>query len=213
MNKVFFQYRLKAEMLCIGERMKKGTFRPCVKTIPFSSIVGALRDEYGFKEGEIFAAGYLEKTEDREKNKIEQMTMAPQYVDSGVSRVPLAVEFLINVEAKVYILGEKELIEKRLGEKFDLTMGALKSKGFGRCKLSEMTLVEDLKIEEGKLLTRIPEEHLDKFCIKQLKKPVYGYLFKQTPSEEWICVKSLFEGSLVRGYKFIVGGDEYGKIR
>jgi len=208
MNKVFFQYRLIAEMLCIGERMKKGTFRPCVKTIPFSSIVGALKDEYGFKEGEIFAAGYLEATQDNQTNKIEQMTMAPQYVDSGVSRVPLTVEFIINVKAKVYLLGEKDLIEKRLGEKFSITMGALKSKGFGRCKLSEMTLVEDLTIKKGELLTRIPEEHLDKFCIEKLKKPVYGYLFKPTSLTEGVYVKSLFERSLVKGYNFIVGGVE-----
>ncbi|MEW6006743.1 MAG: hypothetical protein AB1595_01110 [bacterium] len=46
MNNRFYEYAFSSEMLCIGERMKKGTFRPCVKTIPFSTIVGALKDAY-----------------------------------------------------------------------------------------------------------------------------------------------------------------------
>lgn len=75
MSAEFWQYELIArEPLCIGERIKKGTFRPCLtRAIPFSAIVGALRPVLGLGyDKELIAAGYITGYE-----RIEYLVIAP----------------------------------------------------------------------------------------------------------------------------------------
>lgn len=58
----------------------------------------------------------------------------------------------------------------------------------------------------GVLKTRIPEEKADLFGIDNVDviKPHYGYLFKPTSINDGIYVRALFEGSLVKGYHFLL---------
>ena len=39
----FLEYKLRSDMLCLGERTKKGTFKPTITTIPYSQITGAIK--------------------------------------------------------------------------------------------------------------------------------------------------------------------------
>jgi len=91
-----------------------------------------------------------------------------------VSKVPITAQFLRNVRGLVYV--------KRgsfsLPEEMDITMGALKSRGFGRCHLSFRGVVEGQVGQPGSLRTRIPADLLEEFDIRRVLQPRYGYLFR-----------------------------------
>ena len=188
----FIEYELKSDMLCMGERIKKGQFRPTVTTIPYTQITGALKAIFGDKE--IHAVGHLENYE---KN---YLTYSPRDRTLNTSKLPLYIEFLTNVQGRVYILIEDFPDE----DEIEITMGALKSKGFGRCVLRRIGNIDELGIMRGTLNTRIPEELKDIFVIKKIIKPRYGYLFKPTSETSGVYVLSLFEGSEVVGPRFLL---------
>lgn len=176
----------------MGERIKKGQFRPTVTTIPYTQITGALKAIFGDKE--IHAVGHLENYE---KN---YLTYSPRDRTLNTSKLPLYIEFLTNVQGRVYILIEDFPDE----DEIEITMGALKSKGFGRCVLRRIGNIDELGIMRGTLNTRIPEELKDIFVIKKIIKPRYGYLFKPTSETSGVYVLSLFEGSEVVGPRFLL---------
>ena len=96
----FIKYILISDMLCMGERIKKGTFRPTIRTIPYSQITGALKAIFGNKE--IHAVGHLVK--DGKHNKVDYLTYSPRDRGLEMSKLPLTVEFLTDVLGNVYVL-------------------------------------------------------------------------------------------------------------
>lgn len=196
-------------LLSIGERIKKGTVRPFISTtsfhniipIPFSTIVGALKT--CIDADEIYAAGFFFNHVEKEEIEHSASNWA-----LGTGKLPLSTEVLVNPRGKVFILAKDHSLDirKNLPENsLDITLGAMKSKGFGRCKLerSHNLLINPKKIS-GILKTRIPIDYKGKFGINEIKKPVYGYLYRPISLDKAECVKSLFEGSIVSGYHFLL---------
>lgn len=121
------------------------------------------------------------------------------------SKIPIQTEFLTNVKGRVYILKTEGL---NLPNKFKIFLGALISKGFGQCELIKKREIINAKIENGILNTRIPYKYQDVFLIDEIK-PVYGYLFEPTSKTTGFYIKSLFEGSEVKGPTFLLGGQKW----
>lgn len=215
----FIEYTLTSDMLCMGERIKKAQFRPAVITIPYSQITGALQacygnGEYGNKAKDIHAVGYFPFKNEQEfrKKHIRILTHSPRDRAINTSILPLYVEYLVNVEGRVFIKETDDIKDVLESDKpFSIYMGALKSKGFGRCVLRRIGNIDELGIMRGTLNTRIPEELKDIFVIKKIIKPRYGYLFKPTSETSGVYVLSLFEGSEVVGPRFLLknkGGED-----
>lgn len=195
----FLEYLLRSDALYLGERPKGNIFKPCIKTIPFTQITGALRKK--FEIDDIKAVGYL--VEDEDFNQPNYLIYSPRDRYSNLSKIPLQVEFLTNVLAKVFVL--KTESTERLPENFEIVMGGLKSKGFGSCTLVKQKEISAQKFIPGTLRVRIPEEEVSSFGIKRVLRPVYGYLFKPTPHTfTGVYVRSLFEGSEVVGPEFLL---------
>lgn len=204
----YVEYDLFSSVMCIGERVKKGTFKPCVRTIPFSTVTGSLRDILGISD--VIAAGKLDPNYLRHIDRFRHMHVySPRYVFEDVAKVPLRIEFLSEVRGKVYVLLNSETIRLHAEKykEFDITMGAFKSKGFGRCHLRFVRAVENPRRVTGKLQTRIPENHLADFGITEVTKPIYGYLFEPEGIISGKYVRSLFDGSIVNGYEFLCQED------
>lgn len=194
------EYDLTADALCMGEREKAGVFKPCCKTIRYSQITGALRHNFNYKD--IHAVGYL--VNENGFNKIDYLIYSPRERVTEISKVPLQVEFLRNVKAKVFII-ENEAT-KELPDNFSISMGAMLSKGFGICKLNKTTIFEAGNPDKGYLKTRIPIKYQQLFDIKNILKPIYGYLFEpdeQNP-ETGKYILSLFEGSFVVAPNYLI---------
>jgi hypothetical protein len=184
----FLKYELKSSALCMGERTKGGLFRPCCRTIRYSQISGALRAHFG---GEWHAAGHLVESEGH--NTVQYFTYSPRAKAQGVSKIPLTVEFLTDVLGLVYVVPNR----RKLPKEFEITMGALRSQGLGRCTLTYQGKVES-QVAQGHLNTRIPLDVSNVFGVVAMK-PVYGYLFRPLSQASGEYVLSLFEGSLVEG--------------
>jgi len=235
----FIEYTLTSGMLCMGERIKKGQFRPTVTTIPYSQITGALKAVFGNKD--IHAVGYFPFDNEQEfRGKHTQiLTYSPRDRAVNTSIIPLYIEYLADVEGKVFIAETEDITDElESNESISIYMGAFKSKGFGRCTLSDRKKIneEDLDIHEGILNTRIPiakeakdmmeidgktnkrlidegepTEFLRKtFCIEEVIKARYGYLFKPTSKTSGCYVLSLFEGSVIQGPGFLLRDDNGG---
>lgn len=218
----FLQYILTADAICMGERMKGGLVRPCSKTIRYSQISGALREHFGLNE--IHAVGHLINV--GLHNRPEYIVYSPRDNIRGVSKIPLQIQVLTNVKGRVYIL-KTERVAQALEEKFEIMMGAFRSKGLGRCKLElvkEDAELDSTETQQGLLNTRIPilpaneEEFLrlkeegvpstflrETFGVIRIINPVFGYLFQ--PDSQRVSGKyviSLFQRSEIIGPKFLV---------
>jgi len=203
----FIEYRINSDALYLGERPKANIFKPCIKTIPFSQISGALNWKLGANNFK--AVGYL--TGNSEFNQTNYLIYSPRDRNSRISKIPLQVEFLVNVLGKVYVLKNENSIA--LSDRFEVIMGGLRSKGFGKCLLSKEGDVDGRETIRGILNIRIPIEEIQSFNIKNILKPVYGYLFKPLPNTfTGNYVLSLFEGSDVIAPKFLLmsNGRTYG---
>lgn len=205
----FIQYELTSDLLCMGERVKGGLVKPCVKTIPYSQISGALRRKFGIKDlNTIHAVGYL--LEDREHNKSDFLIYSPRDRALGLSKIPLQVEYLSDVLGKVFILEND--FTRDFQEEITIQMGALISKGFGRCRLRKIGIHEVTEKNKGigLLNVRVPCKYIDIFSI-EIKdfKPVYGYLFEPTSPTTGVYIKALFEGSKVRAPKFLINKEKH----
>ncbi len=230
MSTEFWQYRLDTcwkdergyhdELLCIGERIKKGTFRPCLEeAIPFSSAVGALREALGLPYSvDLYAAGHICNPKCSPPG-VEYITLAPSDVATGGVKppAPLTVKALRGVKGRIFVEISSDEVRKaleKIGSPFEITMGAMKSTGFGRCRLTRVFEDVPLVVEPGRLRTRIPERHKEHFGITDnVSKPIYGYLFDTSDEAKrndgtGTYVKSLFEGSIIEGYSFLLGGED-----
>lgn len=185
----FLLYELTARALHLGERAKGNLFKPCVRTIPYSGISGALSRRFG----PVQAVGYLERSSGR--NRTEILTYAPRERVADFSKIPLQVEYLVDVLATVVVLpGEAAAT---LPPRFAITLGGMRSRGFGSAemKFQERT---DARTRPGRLRVRLPEKAAPAFGVVKVLAPVFGYLFEpDTAAHSGVYVRSLFEGSRV----------------
>ena len=204
MNNIFFKYKFNCKKLILGERIKKGTFRPCLPDytlkdgnkiipLPFSTITNALKHYLGFDK-KIYAVGYLT---DYKRDIFE---FAPSDTALNTAKVPLQTEFFSDVEGVFYVKKNSDIQDKdTIAELQSIYLGGMKSKGFGKCDLIFEKVLRPGKVLIGKLKVRLYEEVLKEFGISEVIVPEIGYLFK--PDEkDWTkgkWMKSLFEGSIV----------------
>lgn len=205
----FWEYELSADTLLIGERIKKGTFRPVVpamsvngyRPLPYSTAVGALHEFLGLSfDVPIHAAGYLTE------GTRESLVIAPRDNVTGVAKLPITIQYFSGVKGKLFILVDE--YTNRLPDEFKMVMGGMRYKGFGLCHLTRPDEPVEPEPAKGKLLTRIPGEALERFGIA-IEEGRYGpcrwgYLFKPTSETGGVYVKSLFEGSEVEAYEFLL---------
>jgi len=202
-NKTFLHFELKARALAIGERIKGGTFRPCIETIPTSTLKGSFRDYFGLKD--VLAIGFLREGTYQK----DIFTYAPFDAFLGTTKLPISLEYLKPtngtraVEADVYVVKNKavELLVKDVPT--ELSLGAFKSKGFGKCELRYISEIEpNLKV--GYLKGRLLENECDAFGIIKVIKPCYGYLFYPTSEVSGVYKTALFEGSIIEGPEILI---------
>lgn len=195
----FWQYDLinLGEPLCLGERVNKGTYRGTLDTcIPYSQISGALAAKFNQP---YHAVGILHRSE------MERFSFALQDVARGVAKLTLDVAAISKVKASVYVWSDPSA-QDELPVQFVVRLGALRSKGFGLCRLSNKRAVaeSDQVNVMGELRTRIPEKELGHFAIEP-QAPLYGYLFEPNANRlSGRYVRALVEASIVRGPKFLV---------
>ncbi len=187
----FWEYELRAETLCLGERMRGGLFRPCdTHAIRYSAVTGALRAYFGLAD--LHAAGYF--VDRAGCNRVEYLTYSPRDDVAGLSKFPLTVQFLADVLGCVIIKTPAD----SLPESFDLSMGAMKSQGLGRCHFQRKGPA-DMQTVRGRLLTRLPVHCAAEFDVQRVIAPMYGYLYEPSSPDKGEYVLSLFEGSEVYG--------------
>jgi len=195
----FIEYEIRSEALHLGERMKSGVFRPTCRVLRYSQVSGALRRKFGTSD--LHAAGYL--TEDEEHNQAEYLIYAPRDRATEISKIPLEIEVLRQVQGKVFVVQNETA--KSLPEDFDLTVGGALSWGLGVCHLERKGVADDKDTvyepdKEGlTLATRIPMTVLPEFGIRKVLRPVYGYLFEPEGIAGGKYILALFEGSVVQG--------------
>ena len=218
MTDKFIKICFTADCLYLGERVKKGTFKPSISPrgkrykqgdiltrilpVPYSTITGALRSLLG-EESEIHAIGKMTKY------NVEYMSIAPYDSALIAAKLPITVEYLADVEGEVYVKKTDNLPSLQTVEP-GFVMGGMKSKGFGACEVVSIKEYEPKVIEEeGLFLSRIyyDDEIMGHFGIRQedIIKKYWGYLFRKTSEFDGYYQKSLFEHSIIRkGYDFLV---------
>lgn len=170
----FLKFSLSSDMLILGERFKKGQYRPVITTIPYSQITGALRTrygngKYGKEASQIHACGHFLFNNEMEfrESKVEVLNYAPRGRATNLSVLPIYTEYLRDVKGFVYIQVTddiSEVIKDSQKGSIRVFMGGFKSKGFGMCELNyEETLEIAEELEEGELNTRLPLAKLE-YC-------------------------------------------------
>jgi hypothetical protein len=199
----FWEYKLTAEMLCLGERIKKATFRPTLLTIPSTQATGAIRA--ATQREDLWAIGCLD--DDYLRNPlIERKVYAPRDKGTDVSKLPLEMELLRDVRGRLFVRAAGDTPPF---PRLNIALGAFRSVGIGRAALTLNGRPVSMEMAEGELKSRIPEEDGALIGIEQVMKPLYGYLFKPTaPTDEYSLsghyVRALLEKSIVKAYAFIV---------
>jgi hypothetical protein len=165
----FLKFNFNSDLLILGERFKKGQYRPVITTIPYSQITGALQAKFGNsknagKSRQIHACGHFLFKDETEfiENHINTLAYSPRNRSIETSIIPIYTEYLYNVEGEVY-LKENEDVKGILSQKGEISfwMGGLKSKGFGKCKLNFKGIDPCADSREGELNTRLPLLKLD----------------------------------------------------
>lgn len=214
LESLFFRVSFSSNCLCIGERVKKGTFRPCLDVLPCSTVMGMLINSLGWAAESSEEPFPICAVGGPMTGIRETLTFAPGDLGVGTSKIPLTIEFLSHVTGEFFLkktqsVPDLETLKSKIGTTF--RMGAFKSKGFGVCELlhceeGEATLIE----EEGTLVSRLysDPEFLSAFGIQKVTKPRYGYLFRKTSMDEGYYQKAIFQGSrILGGYDFLM--EEY----
>lgn len=192
------EYSLKADRLCLGERIKGGVYRPSAKTIPYSQIRGAIQRSLGFI---VHAVGVIDSFE-----AINHLTIGPKGRLTDTVRLPIKIMYLEGVKGRIFIIDEDNL-SRSLEDSIVLHMGGAKMKGIGECHLDNRRKYE-IKEEDfvyGSLKARIPVDVAMLFGVTVLKERL-GYLFAPEDEETGKYVLSYFEGSKVKGPKFLIEG-------
>ncbi|PIU85815.1 MAG: hypothetical protein COZ68_02080 [Deltaproteobacteria bacterium CG_4_8_14_3_um_filter_43_13] len=192
------EYRLSAERICLGERVKGGVYKPSTNIIGYTRLKGAIYDALGISA---HAVGVIDSIDN-----ISYITMGPKCRNTEVVRLPIKIMYLEGVKGYAYILDEDNLYGD-LPEEMSLHIGGLRMKGFGQCilnnKQQSQLSIED--VQEGILSTRIPKEVAGVFNINVLKEKL-GYLFLRDNEETGRYVLAYFEGSKVKAPRFLLEG-------
>jgi hypothetical protein len=198
----FLVYELTANAVHLGERAKGNLFKPCLRTIPYSAITGALVRRFGQpEEGGIKAVGFLEESVGR--NQIELLTYSPRDRVVGISKVPVQLEFLSNVLGTVLVIASEAAL--RFPERFQIALGGMRSHGFGSAYLRFRGKRPAGNPRPGLLRARLPQEEAAAFGIVRVQTPLFGYLFKPTPgTHTGVYARALFEGSRVVGPEILL---------
>ncbi|MEM4323966.1 MAG: hypothetical protein QW776_03145 [Candidatus Nitrosocaldus sp.] len=207
-NITFVELELEIDSLVIGERIKGGTFRPCIKTIPSTTIEGALREYFGM---DVYAVGKL----DKDTYEIDEIVYAVTDRYLAISKIPITTQYLKprdgkKIKATIYIpvssLNDNiDIIRKRLTDG-RFMLGALKSKGFGRSKIINIKECT-YEIKQGVLAVRLLKDECHSFDIN-IVAAMYGYLFKQDTNGR-VYKLSLFEGSIVKAPSILLNEGSY----
>ena len=205
-NKTFLHFELKTQALAIGERVKGGTFRPCIETIPTSTLKGSFRDHFGLED--VLAIGFF--TEGTYQKDV--FTYAPFDSFLGIAKLPISLEYLKPangtkaVEADIYVVKNEAAKLLVKDDRTEISLGALKSKGFGRCELRYIGEIKpNLKV--GYLKGRLLEDECSGFGIINVIKPCYGYLFYPTSEVSGVYKRALFEGSIIESPEILIKGE------
>ena len=202
---------VRIDRLVIGERFKGGLFRPCQVMIPSSSIEGAFSHKYGCS---IHAFGTLV----RETYCIKETIYSVQDRFLNMVKIPLTTSYLEAIDSRKKIAGiiyvveidgvYKQLIQQINTKGTIFHLGALKSKGFGRCEIINIKQNCSFYTKQGWFNTKVFADECPVFGITPIT-PVYGYLFR--PDQYHISgthQKALFPGSLVRAPEIFLRGSE-----
>jgi len=202
-NKIFLHFELKTKALAIGERIKGGTFRPCIETIPTSTLKGSFREHFGLED--VLVIGFLREGTYQK----DIFTYAPFDAFLGTAKLPISLEYLKPaydtkaVEADIYVVKNEAVKLLIKDAPTEISLGALKSKGFGRCELRYIGEIKpNLKV--GYLKGRLLENECNVFGITKVIKPCYGYLFYPTSEVSGVYKRALFEGSIIEGPEILI---------
>ena len=189
----FIKLNVEIDSVIIGERVKGGIYRPCLETIPSSTIRGAFKNCLGL---EINGVGIFVKDTYQIKDFV--YSVKDKFLETA--KMPFVTEYLSpkgnsKIKAEIYIVKNDE-ISSELFKGLEFYLGALKSKGFGKTKVIKPEEISP-DIKQGFLNVRIYENECDKFNITVLS-PIYGYLFYPTDIVSGIYKMALLENSLVK---------------
>lgn len=184
---------LDIDSIIIGERVKGGIYRPCLETIPSTTVKGAFKYTLGVDVRGVgfFKAGTYE---------IRDFSYSVKDKYFEVAKMPIVSSCLYpangeKIKAEIY-LTKYDAIDINIFQKLTLTMGALKSKGFGKSKIVKFEEIE-VEIIQGLLKARILESDSSLFGITVIS-PVYGYLFYPQNPVSGVYKRAIFEGSIVK---------------
>jgi len=205
--------------IIIGEQIKGGTFRPCLETIPASTIEGALFHHLNVQIPAVgvFESGSYERRE---------FTYALRDRSLNISTLPVTTDYLAPredkyIRATIYLPYSENVraIEPKL-QGMEFRMGAMRNKGFGLCRVHDITPVEAERaaIVQGFLNVKLFETDCSAFGVTALA-PNYGYLFKLTPNADYSLEKSLprdgvyqralLQESLVKAPRILIKEETY----
>jgi hypothetical protein len=190
--------------LIIGERFKRNVYRPCIETVPSSTIAGFFRENFGIQDA--VGVGRIDSASYQRRHVV--VSLCDNALD-GVS-MPIETEYLVPrngaVRASLYLLWHEQLDFLKAVNGLPVAMGAWRNKGFGRGILSFRGFV-DYWIGPVELRTRLTERAGAALGVRRILAPAYGYLFESTGPATGRWVRSLFEGSIVEGPDFL--GERY----
>lgn len=199
-NPGFLKYHLKADLLCLGERIRGSVFRPCLDVFTYTALVGALKARFPHPCRKLHAVGRFIPNGPG-SNKPEIMIFSPRDRSREISVTPLEIGYLANVNAEIFIL--KNDFTVKFPDEFLFRLGAMKSKGFGQCymtRIAEVSLPHPKDVKKGKLNVRIPDDQqiLNELGIQEVISPIYGYLFQPKTGGTGRYIRALFQDSYVK---------------
>jgi len=214
-TKEFYKLSFRSGALAIGQRMKGGTFRPCVETLPSSTLSGALAEFFpGVRAAALgfLRAGSYQKA---------YFTYSPRDPRTGSSVLPLTLEYLAPAPGCDYVEGDVYLPHTSVADEvvkalpLDLSMGALRYRGFGQVHLELISLITaadsfptdrvSFPYRRGYFEGRVRENEIEEFDIKIIA-PRYGYLLEPDDRNPRTgrYRRSIFPGSLIEAPAFLV---------
>lgn len=209
----FLKLSLTTQAVAIGERVKKGTYRPCIESLPTSTLMGCFKEYFDLEA--VVAIGFFDK------NCYQKSLMTYAPIDSalGTAKLPLTLEYLSpanghkEIRGEVYVAATEHArsIFAENAVTYQVILGAFRSKGLGMCQLKfDKELQPERK--RGYLRGNLRETDAAAFGIdlkQDIISPCYGYLFR--PDNYRIggqYERALFSGTIIFGPDFLIG-EEY----
>jgi hypothetical protein len=174
--------------------------------------MGCFQEHFDFKE--TVAIGFFQPGSYRK----DIFTYAPFDACLRTTKLPVTAEYLCpasgrrEIEGDVYVAATQEAraVFTPTRSLWSVTLGALRSKGFGRCSLEYLEEVAPIR-RVGYLRGHLRETDTPAFGIdlaRDLIRPRYGYLFRPDSYHlgGWY-ERALFSGTILSGPDFLMGED------